>query len=50
MWRLEAALVNVVVGEGLCGVGAVLVHSDGHLALRGGVSVSHGSAAWDMGS
>lgn len=26
MWRLEASLVNVVEGEGLGGVGAVLVH------------------------
>lgn len=26
VWRLEAALVDVVEGEGLCGVGAVLVH------------------------
>lgn len=33
VWRLKAALVNVVVGEGLRGVGAVLVHRDGHFAL-----------------
>ena len=33
MGRLKAALVDVVVGEGLCGVGAVLVHGDGHFAL-----------------
>lgn len=26
VWRLEAALVDVVEGEGLRGVGAVLVH------------------------
>ncbi len=40
MWRLEAALVDVVVCEGLCGVGAVLVHRDGHFAM------SHPSAVW----
>ena len=50
MGWLEAALVDVVVGKGLCGVGAVRVHSDGHLALRGRGSVSHGSTARDMGS
>lgn len=26
VWRLEASLVDVVEGEGLCGVGAVLIH------------------------
>lgn len=31
--RLEAALVDVVVCEGLRGVGAVLVHRDGHFAM-----------------
>lgn len=40
VWRLEAALVDVVVCEGLCGVGAVLVHRDGHFAM------SHPSAVW----
>lgn len=38
--RLEAALVDVVVCEGLCGVGAVLVHRNGHFAM------SHPSAVW----
>lgn len=40
MWRLEAALVDVVVRKGLCGVGAVLVHRDGHFAM------SHPSTVW----
>lgn len=40
VWGLEAALVDVVVCEGLCGVGAVLVHSDGHFAM------SHPSTVW----
>lgn len=40
VWRLEAALVDVVVCEGLRGVGAVLVHRDGHFAM------SHPSAVW----
>lgn len=40
MWRLEAALVDVVMREGLRGVGAVLVHRDGHFAM------SHPSAVW----
>ena len=40
MWRLEAALVDVVMREGLCGVGAVLVHRDGHFAM------SHPSTVW----
>lgn len=26
VWRLESSLVNVVEGEGLRGIGAVLVH------------------------
>ena len=42
---LEAALVNVVMREGLCGVGAVLIHSDGHFAL-GGNTMSHTPAFW----
>lgn len=40
VWRLEAALVDVVVCEGLRGVGAVLVHRDGHFAM------SHPSTVW----
>lgn len=31
--RLEAALIDVVVREGLRGVGAVLVHRDGHFSM-----------------
>ena len=34
MWRLEPALVDVVVRECLGGVGAVLIHRDGNFALR----------------
>lgn len=33
VWRLEAALVDVVVCEGLRWVGAVLVHRDGQFAM-----------------
>lgn len=44
---LEAALVNVVVGEGLGWVGAVLIHGDGDLPL-GGYFASHGTSGWDM--
>lgn len=40
MWRLEAALVDVVVCEGLRGIGAVFVHRDGHFAM------SHPSTVW----
>lgn len=31
--RLEAALIDVVVREGLRWVGAVLVHRDGHFSM-----------------
>lgn len=44
---LEAALVDVVVGEGLGRVGAVLIHRDGDLPLRG-YSASHGTSGWGM--
>lgn len=44
---LEAALVDVVVGEGLCRVGAVLIHGNGDLPL-GGYSASHGTCGWGM--
>ncbi len=44
---LEAALVDVVVGEGLGWVGAVLIHRDGDLPL-GGYSASHGTSGWGM--
>lgn len=44
---LEAALVDVVVGEGLGWVGAVLIHGDGDLPL-GGYSASHGTSGWGM--
>lgn len=47
VWRLKAALVNVVVGEGLRGVGAVLVHRDGHFALWRH-SVGHSFSTWHM--
>ncbi len=47
VWRLKAALVNVVVGEGLCGVGAVLVHRDGHFTLWRH-SVGHSLSTWHM--
>lgn len=40
VWGLEAALVDVVVCEGLCGVGAVLIHCDGRFAM------SHPSTVW----
>lgn len=40
--RLEAALIDVVVREGLRGVGAVLVHRDGHF------SMSHALRRLDM--
>lgn len=39
---LEAALIDVVVREGLRGVGAVLVHRDGHF------SMSHAVRCVDM--
>lgn len=44
---LEAALVDVVVGEGLGRVGAVLIHGDGDLPL-GGYSARHGTSGWGM--
>lgn len=40
VWRLEAALVDVVEGEGLRGVGAVLVH----LHRRPGAALGGGLA------
>lgn len=40
MRRLKAALVDVVMGERLRWVRAVLVHRDGHFAM------SHLSAVW----
>lgn len=46
--RLEAALVDVVVCEGLCGVRAVLVYRDGHLRV-GGASARHNAASWGHG-
>lgn len=48
MRRLEAALVDVVVCEGLCGVRAVLVYRDGHLRV-GGASARHNAASWGHG-
>lgn len=45
MGRLEAALVDVVVCEGLRGVRAVLVYRDGHLRV-GGASARHYAASW----
>lgn len=44
---LEAALVDVVVGEGLGRVGAVLIHRDGDLP-QGGYSACHGTSGWSM--
>lgn len=46
--RLEAALVDVVVCEGLRGVRAVLVYRDGHLRV-GGASTRHNAASWGHG-
>ena len=40
VWRLEAPLVDVVEGEGLRGVGAVLVHLHRRPAAPLGVSLS----------
>lgn len=33
MWRLESALVDVVVCEGLGRIGAILIHRYGNFAL-----------------
>lgn len=46
--RLEAALVDVVVCEGLRGVRAVLVYRDGHLRV-GGATARHNAASWGHG-
>lgn len=43
--RLEAALVDVVMGEGLRGVRTVLVHRDRHLGVRG-ASARHYATSW----
>lgn len=45
VWRLEPALVNVVVREGLRRVGAVLIHRYGNFALWRN-SMSHPSSLW----
>lgn len=42
MRRLESSLVDVVEGEGLCGVGAVLVHLHGRTAAPLAVGLSLG--------
>lgn len=46
--RLEAALVDVVVCEGLRWVRAVLVYRDGHLRV-GGASACHNADSWGHG-